>query len=98
MSFHEGVRCLRLVSKSLVPSWDLSIAIEAISQQSFELLEIMEITYLSFKTSPLRPLYCKANELATCSVRSPLVPTVCPGFFQVFMLPNLAFMPKVSSN
>lgn len=49
----KGVCRLRPVSMPLAMSWDLSIVLEAISQQHFEPLESMEIKYLSFKISLL---------------------------------------------
>ncbi|KAI2662618.1 hypothetical protein H4Q32_001518 [Labeo rohita] len=48
--FMKGVRRLRPVSKRLVPSWDLSMVLNALTQAPFEPLESVHIKLLSLKT------------------------------------------------
>ena len=80
--FMNGACRLRPIPKSLVLSWDLSIMLEAISQQTFETLENMEMKYLSFKTALLAALTSKkrVSELHAPSVHFTLLltPPLCP--------------------
>ena len=59
-----GACCFRPVPKHLVPSWDLSIVLEAISQLAFfELLECVEMKHLSIlRRSAGHPYIHKVSE------------------------------------
>lgn len=52
----KGVQHIPPVSKPLVPSWDLFIVLDVISQQLFELLKSVKMKYISFKTALLLAL------------------------------------------
>jgi len=49
--FMKGACRLLPVVKSLVPSWDVSIVLEAILQQPFDQLDTVDMTFLLFKTT-----------------------------------------------
>jgi hypothetical protein len=61
--------------------------LEAISQQTFETLENMEMKYLSFKTALLAALTSKkrVSELHAPSVHN-LCLKFCPGHFQRYLV------------
>lgn len=68
--FMKGARYLRPLSKQLVPTCDLSVVLEAMSQSLFEPLESVDMRLLSFKTVLLLAIKSakRAVELHTLSV------------------------------
>lgn len=83
--FMKGARCLRPVSRPLAPSWYMSIVLEVISQQPFEPLESVELKYCTLKVA----FQDKVHQLC---LQFALV------LSKLTLLPNPAFMPKVSCN
>lgn len=73
--------------------------LEAISQQPFEPLKSMEMTYLSFKTALLVGLKSAKRVIELHTVGSPFMSTVAPVFPpKDSLLSKPTFIPKVSSN
>lgn len=97
--FMKGVKRLRPVSKCLVPSWDLAMVLNALTRAPFEPLENVHIKLLSLKTILLLALVSakRVGELHALSVhRTCLV--FGPDDSKVTLLPNPAFVPKVSDS
>ena len=94
--FMRGARRLRPAVKSLVPSWDLSVVLEALSQHPFEPLDTVDMRLLSFKTVLLLALSSakRVSDLHALSVH-PACMQFAPGSTKVCLLPNPAFVPKV---
>ena len=92
----KGARRSRPVTKPLVPSWDLSGVLEALSCQPFEPLEMVEMKILSVKTALLLAVTSakRVGELHALSVH-PSCLHFAPGFSRVSLRPNPAFVPKV---
>ncbi|KAI2662102.1 Gag-Pol polyprotein [Labeo rohita] len=97
--FMKGVRRLRPVSKRLVPSWDLSMVLNALTQAPFEPLESVHIKLLSLKTVLLLALASakRVGELHALSVHQACL-NFSPDDSKVMLLPNPAFVPKVSDS
>ncbi|XP_073687910.1 uncharacterized protein [Garra rufa] len=97
--FMKGVRRLRPVSKRLVPSWDLSMVLNALTQTPFEPLESVHIKFLSLKTVLLLALASakRVGELHALSVHQTCL-KFSPDDSKVTLLPNPAFVPKVSDS
>lgn len=80
----------------MVPLWDLSIILEALSQHPFEPLEGSGLKYLSLKTVLLIALVTAkhVSDFQALSV-SPSCLQFIPGLIKVSFHPNPAFVPKV---
>ncbi len=58
MGFFRGARRLRPIHPNMVPVWDLSMVLNALSEPPFEPLVSAELKVLSFKTTLLLALAC----------------------------------------
>ncbi|KAL1255328.1 hypothetical protein QQF64_013389 [Cirrhinus molitorella] len=94
--FMRGARWLRSVSKPLVPPWDLSVVLNALSKAPFEPVESIPLKLLSLKTALLLALTTakRVSELYTLSVHSSCM-RFAPGGLKVTFKTNPAFLPKV---
>ena len=95
-SFMKGVRRKRPVSRPLVPLWDLSGVLEALTQHPFEPLGVVELKFLSLKTALLLAVTTakRVSDLQALSTR-PACLQFAPGGSKVCLRPNPAFIPKV---
>lgn len=90
---------MRPAVKRLIPSWDLSRVLDALTRALFEPLEDISIKLLSLKMALLLTLVSakKVSKLHALSVHQ-----ACMDFSQdddiVTLLPNPAFLPKVSDS
>ncbi|XP_056330158.1 uncharacterized protein LOC130242162 [Danio aesculapii] len=97
--FMKGVKRVRPAVKRLVPSWDLSLVLDALTRAPFEPLEDIPIKLISLKTALLLALVSakRVSELHALSVHQ-----ACMDFSRdddrVKLLPNPAFVPKVSDS
>ncbi|XP_056316727.1 LOW QUALITY PROTEIN: uncharacterized protein LOC130231264 [Danio aesculapii] len=97
--FMKGVKRVRPAVKRLVPSWDLSLVLDALTRAPFEPLEDIPIKLISLKTALLLALVSakRVGELHALSVHQ-----ACMDFSRdddrVKLLPNPAFVPKVSDS
>ncbi|XP_046730060.1 LOW QUALITY PROTEIN: uncharacterized protein LOC124401673 [Silurus meridionalis] len=84
------------VSRQLVPQWDLSLVLEALSHHPFEPVDGVGLKFLSLKTVLLVALVTakRVSELHALSV-SPSCLQFAPGLTKVSFRPNPAFVPKV---
>lgn len=93
--FMKGARRLHPVSKPLVPTWDLSLVLGAVSQPPFEPLNQVEIKILSLKTALLLAL---ASAKRVSDIHALSIHKECTRFTRdnsrVTLRPNLAFVPK----
>ncbi len=94
--FMKGACRIRPVSRQMVPLWDLSIVLEALSQHPFEPLEGIGLKFLTLKTVLLIALVTakRVSDLHALSV-SPSCLQFAPGLTKVSFRPNPAFVPKV---
>ncbi|XP_036419056.1 uncharacterized protein LOC118802708 [Colossoma macropomum] len=94
--FMKGARRLRPVSKSLTPSWDLSLVLEALAYPPFEPLHDVDLKTLSMKTALLLALASakRVSEIHAFSVH-PTCTQFAPADLQVILKPNPAFIPKI---
>ena len=95
-SFMKGVRRKRPVSRPLIPLWDLSGVLEALTQHPFEPLGVVELKFLSLKTALLLAVTTakRVSDLQALSTR-PACLQFAPGGSKVCLRPNPAFIPKV---
>ncbi|XP_016375724.1 uncharacterized protein LOC107714402 [Sinocyclocheilus rhinocerous] len=97
--FTKVVKHLRPVSKHLVPSWDLSIVLNALTRAPFEPLESVDIKLLSLKRVILLAL---VSAKRVCELHALSVHRACldfsPDDSKVTLLPNPAFVPNVSDS
>ncbi|XP_049927771.1 uncharacterized protein LOC126407128 [Epinephelus moara] len=95
-SFMKGVRRKHPVSRPLVPLWDLSVVLDALSRHPFEPLEGVGLKFLSLKTAVLLALTTakRVSDLQALSTRSVCM-QFAPGGSKVCLRPNPAFVPKV---
>lgn len=96
MRFLKGVRRLRPTVRSSVPSWDLSLVLEAFCGPPFEPIESVDMKFLSYKTALLLAL-CSAKrvgDLHALSVHPSCTQFSCDGS-KVTLRPNVAYLPKV---
>ncbi len=77
-------------------SYDLSLVLDALCQQPFEPLGVIDMKLLSFKTALLLALSSAkwVGEMQALSVH-PSCLQFAPGFNKVCLIPNRSFMPKV---
>ena len=93
--FMKGVMHLRPVTRSLVPSWDLTLVLDALTKDPFEPLETVDLKFLSLKTALLVALATakRASDIHALSVN-----VSCMRFSgndtRVTVRPNLSFLPK----
>ena len=93
--FMKGVLHLRPVVRSLVPSWDLTVVLDALTKEPFEPLEAVDLKFLSLKTTLLVALTTakRSSDIHALSVSGS-----CMRFSgnntRVTIRPNLSFMPK----
>ncbi|XP_052430666.1 uncharacterized protein LOC127971591 [Carassius gibelio] len=94
--FMKGARRKRPGARRMVPLWDLSTVLEALSQHPFEPLEAIGLKFLSLKTALLLALVSakRVSDLQALSV-SPSFLQFSAGFTRVSFRPNPAFVPKV---
>ncbi|XP_067290316.1 uncharacterized protein [Pseudorasbora parva] len=94
--FMKGARRKRPVARRMVPLWDLSMVLEALSQHPFEPLEAIGLKFLSLKTALLLALVTakRVSDLQALSI-SPSCLQFAPGLTRVSFRPNPAFVPKV---
>ncbi|XP_025766655.1 uncharacterized protein LOC112848041 [Oreochromis niloticus] len=93
--FMKGAQQLHPVSKPLVPTWDLSLVLGAVSQPPFEPLSQVEIKILSLKTALLLAL---ASAKHISDIHALSIHKQCTRFTRdnsrVILRPNLAFVPQ----
>ena len=91
--FMKGARRVLRVSKSVVPTWDLALVLDALTGAPFEPLEQVDMKFLSLKTALLLALVTtkRVSDLHALSVHSE-----CTQFSdgKVTIRPNPAFVPK----
>ncbi|XP_063058120.1 uncharacterized protein LOC134451544 [Engraulis encrasicolus] len=95
--FLKGARRLRPAVRSTVPSWDLSLVLNALSQAPFEPLQTASIKVLSYKTALLLALVSakRVSEITALSIH-PSCMEFSADNNNVTLRPNVAFIPKVS--
>uniref|UniRef100_A0A1A8PZ04 ribonuclease H n=1 Tax=Nothobranchius rachovii TaxID=451742 RepID=A0A1A8PZ04_9TELE len=95
-SFMRGARRLLPVSRPLVPSWDLSLVLSALSGPPFEPMDGLDLKILSLKVVLLLALVSakRVSDLQALSVH-PSCTQFAPGDMKVSLKPNPAFVPKV---
>lgn len=93
--FMKGARPKWPVSRQMVPLWDLSIVLEALSQHTFEPSESIGLKFLSLKMALLVALVTAkcVSDLQALSV-SPSCLQFFPGLTKVSFRPNPAFVLK----
>ncbi|KAL0148244.1 hypothetical protein M9458_056476 [Cirrhinus mrigala] len=93
--FMKGAHRSLPVTRRAVPGWDLSLVLEALSQQPFEPLGDIPLKLLSFKTALLLALASakRVSDLHALSVHPPSTKFSLNGE-KVYLRPNQAFMPK----
>ncbi len=92
----KGARRLRPVTKSMVPSWDLVLVLEAMCEPPFEPLESLDLRMLSYKMLlALASAKC-VGDLPVLSVHPTCIQFVLDGS-RVVLRPNAAYTPKVLS-
>ena len=94
--FMKGARRKLPVSRPLVPLWDLSVVLDALSHHPFEPLETVEMKFVSLKVVLLLALTTakRVSDLQALSIR-PSCLQIAPGISKVCLRPNPAFVPKV---
>ncbi|XP_051988692.1 uncharacterized protein LOC127648137 [Xyrauchen texanus] len=93
--FMKGARRSLPVPRRVVPEWDLSMVLDAMSQQPFEPLGSISLKNLSFKTALLLALASakRVSDMHALSVHPSCTKFSLSGD-KVFLRPNPAFMPK----
>ncbi|XP_016341804.1 uncharacterized protein LOC107688601 [Sinocyclocheilus anshuiensis] len=93
--FMKGARRSLPVTRRAVPGWDLSMVLEALSQQPFEPLGTIPLKLLSFKAALLLAL---ASAKHVSDLHALSVHPSCTNFSlsgdKIFLRPIPAFMPK----
>ncbi|XP_050925700.1 LOW QUALITY PROTEIN: uncharacterized protein LOC127142337 [Lates calcarifer] len=94
--FMKGARRKLPVSRPLIPLWDLSVVLDALSHHPFEPMEAVGMKFVSLKTVLLLALTTakRVNDLQAFSIR-PSCSQFAPGGTKVCLRPNPAFVPKV---
>ncbi|KAL1268394.1 hypothetical protein QQF64_033757 [Cirrhinus molitorella] len=97
--FMRGARRLSRVSKLLIPPWDLSVVLNALSQPPFEPIENTDLKLLSLKVAMLLALSTvkRVGELHALSVHNSCM-QFAMDFSRVTLKTNPAFVPKVSES
>ncbi len=95
-AFMRGVRRLRPVRPTAVPSWDLSIALEGLVMAPFEPLESALERILTLKVTLLLALTSlkRVGDLQALSV-SEMCMDFAPGLVKVTLRPRPGYIPKV---
>ena len=93
--FMAGVRRACPVSRSLVPSWDLTLVLDALSRGPFEPLGTVDLKFLTLKTALLVALTTakRASDIHALSV-NPSCMRFSGNDSRVSIRPSLAFLPK----
>lgn len=94
--FMRGARRTLPVSRPLVPLWDLSVVLDALSHHPFEPIGAVGLKFLSLKTTLLLALTTakRVSELQALSIH-PSCLQLAPGLTKARLRPNPAFVPKV---
>ncbi|KAL0162075.1 hypothetical protein M9458_041471, partial [Cirrhinus mrigala] len=97
--FLRGALRLRPPVRPRVPSWDLSVVLEALCLPPFEPIEEISDCHLSFKTSFLLALSSlkRVGDLQALSV-APSFLDFAPGLSKAFLHPRTGYVPKVPSS
>ncbi|XP_029975786.1 uncharacterized protein LOC115408980 [Salarias fasciatus] len=94
--FMRGARRKLPVCRSLAPSWDLPLVLNALSDSPFEPLEQVDLKFVALKTALL---LCLASAKRVGEIQALSVHKACTKFSsgnaRVTLQPNPAFMPKV---
>ena len=96
--FMRGVRKARPVTRSLVPPWDLSLVLDALTAAPFEPLESVGLKFVTLKTALVLALVTakRVSDLQALSV-SPDCTIFSTDRMRVTVRPNPAFVPKNSN-
>ena len=94
--FMKGARRLLPITKTMSPSWDLAVVLEALSSHPFEPLDNVDMKTLSLKVALLMALATakRVSEIHALSVH-PACMRFTAGNLGVTLRPNPAFVPKV---
>ncbi|XP_073683991.1 uncharacterized protein [Garra rufa] len=97
--FMRGARRLNRVSKPLIPPWDLSVVLNALSRAPFEPIDSSDLKLLSLKTALLLALSTakRISELHALSVHNSCM-QFAMDCSRVSLKTNPAFVPKVSDS
>ncbi|KAL0154164.1 hypothetical protein M9458_050623, partial [Cirrhinus mrigala] len=97
--FLRGALRLRPPVRPRVPSWDLSVVLEALCRPPFEPVEEISDRFLSIKTVLLLALYSlkRVGDLQALSV-APSFLDFAPGLSKAFLYPRPGYIPKVPSS
>nr|XP_009302985.2 uncharacterized protein LOC103911649 [Danio rerio] len=97
--FMKGARRSLPVTRRVVPEWDLSMVLDALTHHPFETLEAISLKHLSFKTALLLALASakRVSDLHALSVHPSCIKFSLSGE-KVSLRPNPAFMPKCFPN
>ena len=93
--FMRGVTRARPMARSLVPSWDLTLVLDALSRDPFEPLDTVSLKILTLKTVLLIALTTakRSSDIHALSV-NPSCMRFSGNGSRVSLKPNLSFMPK----
>ncbi len=96
VSFLRGARRLNPSRPPLMPSWDLSIVLTGLQRGPFELLDSVELKYLSAKTALLTALTSikRVGDLQAFSVSEECL-VFGPDYSHVVLRPRPGYVPKV---
>ncbi|KAI2661423.1 Transposon Ty3-G Gag-Pol polyprotein [Labeo rohita] len=96
--FLRGALRLRPPVRPRVPSWDLSVVLDALCLPPFEPIEEISDCHLSFKTSFLLALSSlkRVGDLQALSVAHSFL-AFAPGLSKAFLHPRTGYVPKVPS-
>lgn len=94
--FLKGTQPLRPVTKSLVPSWYLTVVLEAMCEPPFEPLESLDLRMVSYKTSLALASVKRVGDVHVLSVHPSCIQFTLDGS-KVVLHPNVVYMPKVMS-
>ncbi|XP_034530069.1 uncharacterized protein LOC117805448 [Notolabrus celidotus] len=94
--FMKGARRKLPVSRLLVPLWDLSVVLDALSRHPFEPMGAVEMKFVPLKTALILALTTakRVSDLQALSIR-PSCLQFGPGLTKVCLRPNPVFVPKV---
>ncbi|KAI2668352.1 Transposon Ty3-G Gag-Pol polyprotein [Labeo rohita] len=97
--FLRGVLRLRPPVRPRVPTWDLSVVLEALCRPPFEPIEGISDKFLSLKTVLLIALSSlkRVGDLQALSV-APSFLDFAPGLSKAFLYPRSGYLPKVPSS
>lgn len=93
--FMKGVLRLRPVVRSLVPAWDLTVVLNALTKAPFEPLETVDLKFLTLKTTLLVALTTakRSSDIHALSVNESCMRFSGNGS-RVTIKPNPSFLPK----